>query len=59
MTADDTKRATVTVTIVADGTLLPLVIIFKGTPNGRIARMEFAAYPTINHYCCRENDWFD
>jgi hypothetical protein len=35
------------------------MIIFKGAPNGRIARMEFASYPTTNHYCCQENAWMD
>jgi hypothetical protein len=57
--ADDTKRTTIVVTITADGTLLPSMIIFKGAPNGRIARTEFAAYPTTNHYCCQENAWMD
>ena len=58
-TADDTKRATVAVTIAADGTLLPSMVIFKGAPNGRIARTEFDAYPTTNHYRCQENAWMD
>jgi hypothetical protein len=58
-TADDTKRATIVVTIVVDGTLLPSMIIFKGAPNGRITRTEFASYPTINHYHCQENAWMD
>ncbi len=58
-TADDTKHATVAVTIAADGTLLPSMIIFKGTPNRRIARTEFVAYPTTNHYHCQENAWMD
>ena len=58
-TADDTKRATIAVTIAADGTLLPSMVIFKGAPNGRIARTEFDAYPTTNHYRCQENAWMD
>jgi hypothetical protein len=33
---NDNKRATVVVTITADGTVLPLMVIFKGKPNGRI-----------------------
>jgi hypothetical protein len=57
--ADDTKRVTIAAMIVADGTLLPLMIIFKGTPNGRVARTEFVAYPTTNHYRCQENAWMD
>ncbi len=42
---NDTKRATVAVTIAADGTAIPSTIIFKGKPDGRIARTEFSAYP--------------
>ena len=41
---NDTKRATVAVTIAADGTVLPSTIVFKGKPDGRIARSEFATY---------------
>ncbi len=37
----DTKRATVAVTIAADGMVLPSSIVFKGKPDGRIARKEF------------------
>ena len=44
----DTKRATVAVTIAADGTVLPAVVIFKGKPNGRIKKTEFATYPHNN-----------
>ena len=50
MMADDTKQATVTVTIVADGTLLPAMVVFKGTANGKIVRTELGYYPTTNHY---------
>ena len=35
---NDTKRATVAVTIAGDGTVLPSVVVFKGKANGRIAR---------------------
>ena len=38
---NDTKRATVAVTIAADGTVLPATIVFKGKANGRIAQNEF------------------
>jgi hypothetical protein len=58
-TAEETKRATVAVTIAADGTLLPSMIVFKGAPKGRIAKFEFASYPTTNHYRCQENAWMD
>ena len=58
-TADDTKRATVAVTIAADGTLLPSMIVFKGAANGRIAQNELSTYPTTNQYRCQENAWMD
>ena len=54
---NDTKRATVAVLIAADGTVLPSTIVFKGKPDGRIARIEFATYPTTHHYQCQENTW--
>jgi hypothetical protein len=41
----DTKRATVAVTITASGIILPAVVVFKGTRNGRIATDEFGTYP--------------
>jgi hypothetical protein len=44
----NTKRATVTVTIV-----------FKGKPDGRIARTEFGTYPPTHHYHCQDSAWMD
>ncbi len=41
---NDTKRATVAMTIAADGTVLPSTIVFKGKANGWIAQNEFATY---------------
>jgi hypothetical protein len=58
-TADDTKQATIAVTIAADGTLLPAMVIFKGMANGKIARTELGSYPTTNHYRCQESAWMD
>ncbi len=47
-------------TITADGTVLPSMVIFKGKPNGRIAKTEFTMYPAPQHrYCCQENAWMD
>ncbi len=40
--SDDMKRVTVAVTIAADGTVLPSMLIFKGQPGGRITKTEFA-----------------
>jgi hypothetical protein len=56
---NDNKRATVAVTITANGTVLPSMVIFKGKPNGRITKMEFATYPVPHRYCCQENAWMD
>ncbi len=48
--ADDTKRATIVVTIAADGTLLLAMVVFKGTVRAMIAMHELGTYPTTNHY---------
>jgi hypothetical protein len=50
----DTRWATVAVTITGDGTVLPLMIIFKGIHDGRIVQLEFAMYPAGHHYCCQK-----
>jgi hypothetical protein len=41
---NDTKRATVMVTIMANDMVLPLMMIFKGKPYGRITKTEFNTY---------------
>ncbi len=46
--SDDTKHVTVAETIAADGMVLPLMLIYKGQPNGKKARMEFGTYPATN-----------
>jgi hypothetical protein len=56
---NDTRRATVAVTIVGDSMVLPSMIIFKGKHNGRIARLEFTMYPAGHHYRCQEAAWMD
>jgi hypothetical protein len=35
------------------------MVIFKGKPNGRIAKTEFATYPAPHRYCCQENACMD
>jgi len=55
----DTKRATVAVTICADGTVLPSVVIFKGKPGGRIEKTEFATVPPNHQYHCQAAAWMD
>ena len=61
MSTNDTKRVTMAVTITADSMLLPSTLVFKGEPNGRIARMEFLSgnYPTTHFYKCQEAAWMD
>ncbi len=59
MSTNDTRRATVAVTITDDGTVLPLMVIFKGKHDGRIARSEFATYTAAHHYCCQDAAWMD
>jgi hypothetical protein len=51
---NNTRRATVAVTIAGDGMVLPSMIIFKGKHNGCIARSEFTTYTAGHHYCCQE-----
>jgi hypothetical protein len=57
--SDDTKRVTIAVTIAADETVLPLMLIFKGQPNGKIARTEFGSYLATHRYRCQANAWMD
>ena len=56
---NDTKRATVAVTITGSGLVLPSMVVFKGKPNGRIANTEFGDYPTTHRYRCQDNAWMD
>jgi hypothetical protein len=59
MSTNNTKHATVAVTIAIDGTVLPSMIVFKGETDGRIARTEFGTYPPTHHYRCQDNSWMD
>ncbi len=59
LVTNDTKRATITVTIAADGTLLPSTMIFKGKRDGQIAKSELKTLSTIHHYKCQDNAWMD
>jgi hypothetical protein len=47
------------VTITADGTLLSSTLVFKGKPDGRIAKKEFSTYPKTHFYKCQEAAWMD
>jgi hypothetical protein len=58
---NNTKCVTVVVIITTDGTLLPLMLVFKGTLNGRIARTEFPSgnYLATHFYKCQDAAWMD
>jgi hypothetical protein len=59
MLMNNTRQATVAVTIAGDGMVLPSTIIFKGKHDGCIARSEFTTCPAGHHYCCQEATWMD
>jgi hypothetical protein len=56
---NDTRRATVGVTIADEGTLLPSTIIFKGKHGRPIAQTEFVMYLAANNYRCQDATWMD
>jgi hypothetical protein len=35
------------------------MLIFKGTPGGRIEKSEFSSFPKDMLYACQENAWMD
>ena len=51
---NDTKRATFAMTMTASGKLLKPLLVFKGTPEGRIKQREFPTYPSEMVYACQE-----
>ncbi len=55
----DTKRATVAVTVTASGHQLPLTVIFKGEPGGRIERDEIKHYSAGPLYAMQKKAWMD
>ncbi len=56
---DDTKRATDAVTITASWNKLPLMMIFKGTECGCIAKRRIAHNHKGPIHVCQENAWMD
>lgn len=56
---NDTKRVTCAMTVSASGRVLTPLLVFKGAPNGRIERTEFATYPRGMVYTCQGNAWMD
>ena len=55
----DTMCITLAVTLDGGESMLPPMLIFKGTLNGRIAKHEFATYPIGGHYICQPKEWMD
>lgn len=56
--SSSTMRVTVAAAVTAEGGLITPMIVFKGQPNGRIART-FGTFPNGSEYCCQENAWMD
>jgi len=48
---DDTKRATVAVSITVSGKKLPLMVVFKGTKSGCIAKRRIAQISQSSSLC--------
>ncbi len=58
-TGNGTKRATVAFTIMAAGIFLTPMIIFKGTPCGRITQNKLTKFSPTSIYACQEAAWID
>ena len=54
-----TRLATLAMTVCADGTKLPPMLIFNDEKNGRIAAKEFPMFPTNCEYFCQDNAWME
>ena len=55
----DSKRVTVVVTITALGHQLPSMVVFKGSPKGRIATKEIPTLPVRLLYKVNKKAWFN
>ena len=56
---NDTKRITLAATVTASWTMLTPFMIFKGTPNGQIAKNELHTFPVGSKYECQPKAWMD
>ena len=50
----DTKRATLAATCTMSGKMLPPLLIFKGSQNGRIAQKELLKFPEMGFYATQK-----
>ena len=55
----DTKRATLAATCTMSGKMLPPLLIFKGSQNGRIAQKELLKFPEMGFYATQKKAWMD
>jgi len=55
----DTKRATFAMCVTASGRKLKPLLVFKGKPNGRIAKTEFPTFSNEIEYACQDSAWMD
>jgi hypothetical protein len=58
-TSSQTKRATAALTVTAAGDFLTPMIIFKGKPDGLIARRELPTLDPTSIYACQDAAWMD
>lgn len=56
---NDTKRATLAVTVTASGTKLTPFMIFKGALGGKIDARELKTFPEEMKYTVQKNAWMD
>jgi hypothetical protein len=55
----DSKRITVAIIITASGHQLPLMVVFKGSPTGTIAKREIQTLPAGLFYMVNKKAWFN
>ena len=53
------SRLTLCVAVAMDGTKLPLFVVMKGQPGGRIEKQLHDLLPTGVFGCCQPNAWVD
>ena len=56
---NDTKRATLALTVTASGKMIRPMLIFKGTANGRIVKRDMPGWDNTFLYACQSNAWMD